>query len=465
LTENDLKRMDANNQAIQTILMGLPEDVYAAVDSCEVDKEIWERVRQMIKGLDIREHEKKAKLFNEWEKFMSIDGESIESYFHRFMQLMNDFKRNKHFLENIASNLKFLNNLQPEWKRHITIVRQTKNLHEADFTQIYDFLKMNRDEVNELRAERLVKSHDPLALMAHSQSSYNFPITHKDQSSSSTHSQQSFPINNKYNPQPSLNQNFMQPPMTSLEDINDPTEAMNAALILFAKAFQLIAPTNNNKRTSSIPRNHQIAQPVMNMSQDRQTQNVGVQNAGVQSGGNQNGLVVVPGITNQSGSGNVVAARAEGIGMGNQARCYNCRGLGHIARNCTARPRRRDATYLQTQLLIAQKEEARIQLQVEEFDFMAAAGDLDEIEEVNANCILMVNLQHASTSGTQLDKALVYDTGDSAEVHLNDNCYDNEIFNMFTQEEQYTDLLEPIPEPQLVPQNDNHITSVAPSMV
>nr|GFC01372.1 hypothetical protein [Tanacetum cinerariifolium] len=32
-------------------------------------------------------------------------------------------------------------------------------------------------------------------------------------------------------------------------------------------------------------------------------------------------------------------------------------------------------------------------------------------------------------------------------------------------EEQYTDLLEPIPEPQLVPQNDNHITSVAPSMV
>nr|GEW90550.1 hypothetical protein [Tanacetum cinerariifolium] len=36
---------------------------------------------------------------------------------------------------------------------------------------------------------------------------------------------------------------------------------------------------------------------------------------------------------------------------------------------------------------------------------------------------------------------------------------------MFTQEEQYTDLLEPILEPQLVPQNDNHVTSIAPSMV
>nr|GEU81166.1 hypothetical protein [Tanacetum cinerariifolium] len=96
---------------------------------------------------------------------------------------------------------------------------------------------------------------------------------------------------------------------------------------------------------------------------------------------------------------------------------------------------------------------------------MAAAGDLDKIEEVNANCILMANLQHASTSSTQLDKAPVYDTDGSAKVQLNDNCYDNEIFNMFTQEEQYTDLLEPISEPQLVPQNDNHVTSVAPSMV
>nr|GFD46723.1 Gag-Pol polyprotein [Tanacetum cinerariifolium] len=46
-----------------------------------------------------------------------------------------------------------------------------------------------------------------------------------------------------------------------------------------------------------------------------------------------------------------------------------------------------------TQLLIAQKEEAGIQLQAKEYDLMAAAADLDKIEEVNANCILMANLQ------------------------------------------------------------------------
>nr|GFD06533.1 hypothetical protein [Tanacetum cinerariifolium] len=100
---------------------------------------------------------------------------------------------------------------------------------------------------------------------------------------------------------------------------------------------------------------------------------------------------------------------------GNQIRCYNYRGIDHYARNCTVRPKRRDAAYLQTQLLIAQKEEARIQLQAEEYDLMVAAADLDEIEEVNANCILMANLQQASTSGTQTDSAPVYDIDGSAE--------------------------------------------------
>nr|GFA69948.1 putative RNA-directed DNA polymerase [Tanacetum cinerariifolium] len=118
-----------------------------------------------------------------------------------------------------------------------------------------------------------------------------------------------------------------------------------------------------------------------------QTGGIQVAQNAVQNGGNQNGLVVVSGIANQNGTGNVVAARAEGTGNKNQARCYNCRELGHIARNCTARPRRRDVVYLQTQLLIAQKEEAGIQLQAEEIDFMAAADGSAEVVQIFLWCV------------------------------------------------------------------------------
>nr|GFA02918.1 hypothetical protein [Tanacetum cinerariifolium] len=231
--------------------------------------------------------------------------------------------------------------------------------------------------------------------------------------------------------------------MQNPEDITDLTTAMNMALALMAKAFKLnySTPTNNNQRISSNLRNRQIAQPSMNMGQDRQMQMV-VQNAvqvpRVQNIGNQNGLIGVLGNANQNlnGNGNLVAARAEGNAAGhngNQIRCYNCRGVG-------------------------------IQLQAEEFALMAAAADLDEIEEVNENYILMANLQQASTSGTQSDKALVYDSDGSVEVHDYENCDDNEIFNMFTQEEQYTELLEPILEQHQVPHNDNNVISKVTSI-
>nr|GEV48325.1 hypothetical protein [Tanacetum cinerariifolium] len=337
---------------------------------------------------------------------------------------------------------------KPEWSRHTTIVHQTNDLHTTDYTQLYDFLKYNQKEVDELKAERLAKTQDPLALMVISNNPYAFPAPHQDQ--------------------PSFNQNYMQQPMPNPEDLTDPTTAINMTLALMAKAFNLnySTPTNNNQRILSNPRNRQIAQPGMNMGQDRQMQMVGgngenqfrqyarqnvwnlhgynavynvrnqvAQNLRVQNVGNQNGLIGVPGNANQNGNGNLVAARVEGNAAGhngNHIRCYNAEEW---------------------------KEEAGIQLQAEEFDLMATAADLDEIEVVNANCILMANLQQASTSGTQTNKAPVYDSDGSAEVHDYENCNDNEIFNMFTQEEQYTELLKPIPESHQVPQIDSNVIS------
>nr|GFC75924.1 hypothetical protein [Tanacetum cinerariifolium] len=123
--------------------------------------------------------------------------------------------------------------------------------------------------------------------------------------------------------------------MPNPEDITDPTTAMNMALALMAKAFKLnyLTPTNNNQRISTNTGNMQIAQPGMNMGQDRQMQmvrgngrnlfrqyagqnagnldgyndvigNQGIQNAVqnpmVQNVGNQNGLIGVQRNGNQN---------------------------------------------------------------------------------------------------------------------------------------------------------------------
>nr|GEX30640.1 retrovirus-related Pol polyprotein from transposon TNT 1-94 [Tanacetum cinerariifolium] len=270
-TEKELKQIEADDQAIQTILLGLPEDIYAAVDSCETAQEIWLRVQQMMKGSNIGIQEKKAKLFNEWESTSP----------------------------------------------RTTIIQS--ELHATTIT--------------------------------------------------------------------------------------DPTTAMSMTLALMAKVFKLnySTPTNNNQRISLNPLNRQIAQPgnlngynIVQNVRNQVAQNA-IQNPIVQNVGNQNGLIGVPGNANQIG--NLIAARAEGNVAGhngNQIRCYNCRG----------------------------KEEARIQLQAEEFDLMATAADVDEIKEVNENCILMANLQQASTSGTQTNKVPVYDSDGSTE---NDNNVISEV--------------------------------------
>nr|GFC49116.1 hypothetical protein [Tanacetum cinerariifolium] len=186
-----------------------------------------------------------------------------------------------------------------------------------------------------------------------------------------------------------FNQNYMQQPMPNPKDITDPTTTMNISLM--AKAFKL---------NYSTPRNRQIAQPVQNVG------NQGAQNPRVQNVGNHNGLIGVQGNGNQNqiGNDNIMAVRAEGNAAGhngNQIRCYNCRGLGHFARDYT----------------------------------------------------------QASSSGTQTNSTPVYDSDGSDEVHEYENCYNNEIFNMFTQEEQYTELLEPIPEPQQLKETNADLTT------
>nr|GEV94875.1 hypothetical protein [Tanacetum cinerariifolium] len=253
-----------------------------------------------------------------------------------------------------------------------------------------------QQDINAIRAQRLENTHEPLALMANTQT-----LFHPDQTSPITH-QQHPQSNNNFVQQPSFNTNYMPQPMQNLKDSLDLITTMNKALALMAKAFKInTIPTNNNQRSSLIPRNSQIAQPGMNTSQDIKMQMVddNVRNQIVE---NMNGLSVVLEIANQYGNRNVVTAPAEG----------------------NVKPRKRDAAYLQQQLQIALEEEAGIQSTQKEFEFMADVDAYEETKRVKVKCTSEDTLQQASTFGTQSDDAPVYDTDGSTEISY-DKAYND----------------------------------------
>ncbi|GKA06381.1 MAK10-like protein [Tanacetum coccineum] len=220
--------------------------------------------------------------------------------------------------------------------------------------------------------------------------------------------------------------------MPNPKNITDPTTAMNMALVLIAKAFKLnySTPANKNQRISSNPRNRQIAQPGMNMGQDRQMQMVGGnggnqfrQYAG-QNVRNQNGYNAVQNVRNQNPNmnGNVVAAQAK----------------GNANRNS----------------------EAGIQLQAEEFELMAATADLDEIEEVNAKCILMANdevtYSNLATEGYRTSPSMTTKVGTTALPQDVPSTSDHRLIELKTQVQR-------LMEAHLAPTQPTHVNKITTS--
>ncbi|GJS84358.1 hypothetical protein Tco_0750899 [Tanacetum coccineum] len=114
-----------------------------------------------------------------------------------------------------------------------------------------------QQDINAFRAQRLANTHDPLALMANTLTSF-----HLDQSSLITNIQHPQP-NNNFVQQPSLNTNYMPQPMQNLEDSSDPTTAMNNALALKQKNSKINIHPHKHHQNSFIksPRSEEEPAP------------------------------------------------------------------------------------------------------------------------------------------------------------------------------------------------------------
>ncbi|GJU33948.1 retrovirus-related pol polyprotein from transposon TNT 1-94 [Tanacetum coccineum] len=174
---------ESEKEAIHLLLIGIGDEIYSTVDACKTAHEMWIAIERLQQGESLNIQDVKTNLFWEFGKFTSHDGESMESYYSRFYKMMNEMIRNNLTVATMQVNVQFLQQLQPEWSRFVTIVKQQHDLDTVSYHKLFDVLKQYQKEVNEIRAERIAKNANPLALVAAAQQYpdpyYQAPKSHK----------------------------------------------------------------------------------------------------------------------------------------------------------------------------------------------------------------------------------------------------------------------------------------------
>ncbi|GKA50921.1 retrovirus-related pol polyprotein from transposon TNT 1-94, partial [Tanacetum coccineum] len=360
LTPAEAIQADCDIKAINIILQGLPTEIYALVSQHRVAKDLWEKIKLLMQGTSLTKQERECKLYDEFDKFTYKKGETLHEYYLRFTLLLNDMNIYKMPLEQFQVNTKFLNTLPDEWSKFVTDVKLVKDLHTTNVDQLHAYLQQHERHANEVRLMH-ERNSDPLALVAShqlTQPAYQSHLHTHPKSLSQHHvspyqsSQfyQSTVHHNVYSPQPSIPQleyaptayqqqqpEFSQPDSGLVVPVfqkgDDPIDAINHMMSFLTVVVTSRYPTTNNQlRTSSNP--HQQAtiydvevtvQPV----QGRQT-------------------IYVAGTTRKYTPG----ASGSNIGKQQTIICYNCKGVGHIAKQCTKPKRKRDETWFNDKVLL-----------------------------------------------------------------------------------------------------------------
>nr|GEY12475.1 hypothetical protein [Tanacetum cinerariifolium] len=162
---------------------------------------------------------------------------------------LNSCEMNQCDVTNHQVNVQFLLQLQPQWQRFVTLVKQSQELKTISYHKLYDILKQLQNEVNEIRAERITRTANPLALVAQQRLVYQ-PQNHPTQytQNSLTRSQQAATKNRGKaivnSPQPIYDQ---EPFMVVEDDETSKDKEIDKLMDLISLSFKKIyKPTNNN---------------------------------------------------------------------------------------------------------------------------------------------------------------------------------------------------------------------------
>nr|GEV99929.1 retrovirus-related Pol polyprotein from transposon TNT 1-94 [Tanacetum cinerariifolium] len=132
--EKKIRKIDRLARSL--LIQGLPNDIYSIIDSNKTAKDLWDALERHMLGSEYGEQDRKA----------------VKCGYSK---------------DNCELNFKFLKNLQPEWKQYATMMRQNKNLLDINIDALYNILKQNQGEVNDViksKKKVVVITSDPLAL-------------------------------------------------------------------------------------------------------------------------------------------------------------------------------------------------------------------------------------------------------------------------------------------------------------
>ncbi|GKA01305.1 retrovirus-related pol polyprotein from transposon TNT 1-94 [Tanacetum coccineum] len=313
----------------------------------------------LLEGSELTKEDRESQLYDDFEHFRQNKGETIHDYYVRFAKLINDMRNIKMTMSRMQLNSKFVNNMLPEWGRFVTAVKLNRGLRDSNYDQLYAYLKQHEAHANEnkMMLDRFTQhTMDPLALMSN--------VSHQQH-----YSQSSTTPPSTYVP-PYFADN------TQLDSGLSPTdnliENLTNTLALLTQSYKTYLPqTNNQLRTSSNTRNQAIVQDERVVVQNVQ----GRQNRGQGNNARGGGAAGYGGAQNRVGNANPGQAR--------QIKCYNCNGIGHIARNYTQPKRPQNSEYFKDKMLLMQAQENGVALDEEQLLFIAGGQDNTIDEDVD----------------------------------------------------------------------------------
>ncbi|GJV90209.1 reverse transcriptase domain-containing protein [Tanacetum coccineum] len=155
LTEEEKLRESVDITVTKIVLQGLPQDIYNLVNHNEDAKQIWDRVKLLIQGLELSLQERESKLYDDFDTFTSMHGETIYLYMTCVFAHCSIFRDDFYVYEiHCQDNTKFVSHLQPEWSKFVTNVKLAKAMHTTNFDHLYGHLRQHETHANKVRLAR-----------------------------------------------------------------------------------------------------------------------------------------------------------------------------------------------------------------------------------------------------------------------------------------------------------------------